>query len=98
MKTIWKFQIPLADEFVLNMPMGAQILSAQSQDLSAGDEDWGAAMFLWALVNPDAAPAERKFKLLSTGNPPTICLPVDTYIATVPLNGLVWHLFESGAE
>lgn len=81
--TIWKYQIQIVDSFALKMPKGATILCFQMQD------GWPQ---IWATVDPDAEPEERRFAVVGTGNP----MPaVRDYIGTVQVGRFVWHLFEA---
>lgn len=84
-KTIFKYHVPIEDEFTIKMPAHAQILCVQTQ----GDQGK-----IWALVNPEFAQEERNFRLLGTGH------PFDDeklqYVGSFQQRGgaLVWHLFE----
>ena len=85
MKTVYKYPVPVADAVRLNMPVGAKILTVQSQNDTPT---------LWALVDPDAPLESRVFRVIGTGH------PVEdgdlTYIGTAQQFGgsLVWHIFE----
>lgn len=88
MKTIWKYQLETTDCQSIEMPKGAQILTAQFQ---------GSFFCLWVLVNSLNVPEKRFIEIFGTGNP----IPQDIglgrkYIATAqqPLMPLVWHVFE----
>jgi hypothetical protein len=88
MLTIWKYTIPVADDFSLSMPAGASPLSIQVQY----DEPQ-----LWALVDPDETVfQEIKFRLAGTGHPINIPEMDLSFIGTFQLDGgsLVFHLFE----
>lgn len=85
-ETIWKFTLPLKNEVVLDMPLGARILSVQEQD---------GEVRLWAIVVPKAATERRHFRIFGTGH------PVDhaerlAYLGTVQDAAfrVVWHVFE----
>ena len=62
MKTIYKYPIVLDLErpIVVSMPAVAQVVLIDSQHDQA---------FLWAMVNPDSPPVERRFRLIGTGQP-----------------------------
>jgi len=85
MKRIYKYPVPLTDDFTLALPRNAQILTVQMQHEKPQ---------LWALVDPAVSNVERNFIVRGTGH------PVDDegleYINTFQLaNGtLVFHLFE----
>lgn len=85
MKAIWKIPIPIEDVFTLDMPVGAEILSAQTQDNS---------IQLWAMVDPAASGEPRTFRLAGTGHP--LGDHHLEFIGTVQLHGgrIVFHLFE----
>lgn len=86
MRTIWKFQFPVEDEFTLDMPEGAQVLHVREQNMKP---------CLWALVNPDNPAEERHFKLRGTGHPIHEENPLK-YLGTFFLidGGFVGHVFE----
>ncbi|MDP3703094.1 MAG: hypothetical protein Q8R78_01720 [Candidatus Omnitrophota bacterium] len=59
MKTVWKYPIPVAGLFTLEMPAGAEVLSVQIQR--------GNPM-LWTLVETDFPKRERAFRIVGTGH------------------------------
>lgn len=86
--TIWKFPLKMIDDQFVQMPNGAQILTAQCQ---------GEELCLWALVNPKAEKKPRHIEIFGTGHPVPKSMGVDRrYIGTAQQhNGiLVWHVFE----
>jgi len=85
MNTIWKFEVPILDEFTLRMPEGAKVLSV--------GEQWGT-LVLWALVDPTAECVDKRFAVRGTGHP-THDLSAEDYIGTAITGGgsLVWHVF-----
>ena len=85
MKTIYKYPVPL-DEFELELPRGAKILTFQSQNNNPT---------IWALVDPLNKLEKRKFVIRGTGHPIMSNTNNDVYIGTIQTEmGLVWHLFE----
>lgn len=84
---IFKYSIPLKDEFTLMLPKDAEILSFQSQ---LND------LFIWVCVNENAELVKRWFILRGTGHELDIPRIQLNYIDTAQMNGgnLVWHLFE----
>ncbi len=87
--TVWKFSVPVEDEFSLIMPRGAKILHFDTQH---------EAPTLWALVDPSAELADpRRFRFAGTGHRivtregDELC-----YIGTSQMLGgnLAFHLFE----
>lgn len=82
--TIWKFPIPISDEFSIQMPQGAELLFVDAQF----DEG-----YLWARVVPERRKEERFFALRGTGHP----MDMDSkHIGSFIIrNGeFVFHLFE----
>jgi hypothetical protein len=55
---IWKYEIPIKDNFTLEIPKDSKILSFQVQDDSPK---------IWALVEEELEKETREFKLLGTG-------------------------------
>lgn len=88
MLTVFKYGIPMTDNFTLMLPQGAKILSVQEQhDMPQ----------MWCLVDDNAPLSEaRLFRLAGTGHP--IYMPKEKlhYVGTWQSLGgrLVWHLFE----
>ena len=93
MKTIWKYPFTVDDRFSIDMPKGARVLHAQSQNLR---------MHIWALVDTGAEIEKRWFRVYGTGH--EIVQKIEwiddeaevRHIATFPMAGaqLIWHLFE----
>lgn len=86
MQTVYKYEIPIADEFGLVLPCGAQVLSVQVQR----DQPC-----IWALVDPQEHKKRRRlFRFAGTGHP--ISASNLLFIGTFQMdNGaLVFHLFE----
>jgi len=85
MQQIWKYLIPVKDEFSVDMPEGATILAVQMQRNEP---------HIWALVYPANHSETRRFRVFGTGQ------PIDdhnlSYIGTFQILGgdLVFHLFE----
>lgn len=81
MKTIWKFDIPIQDDFSLLIPKGAEILNV---DLQNGEPK------LWALVDSEAPQEEHHFVGKGENN---VNL---RYIGTVVMleGKFVYHVFE----
>jgi hypothetical protein len=83
---IFKYEVPLFENFELEMPIDSKILSFQSQN---------GNLVLWAAVYQNSSLETRVFKLLGTGSDIDMDYVI-SFIGTVQqLNGnLVWHLFE----
>ena len=84
MKRVYKYDIDVLDNFVLELPEDAQILTVQMQ--------YGSPV-IWALIDDDKPLKERKFRLAGTGHPIEENVK---YIGTFQLmdGALVFHLFE----
>ena len=85
MQTIWKFPVPVEDYFEVTMPVGAEVLSVQTQ---------GGIPVMWAVVDSEFDVEVRGFCLRGTGHP----LDGDEgrFVGSFQLLGgsLVYHLFE----
>lgn len=86
MKRILKYPLEITDEQDVEMPAGADLLTAQFQDDS---------LMVWAVVEPDASMSVRRFRIIGTGA--AIEGYPGGYLATAqdPQCGLVWHVFWS---
>lgn len=95
MQTIWKFPVHIRNSFDLDMPVGAEVLTVQTQLI--GDVAQIAYPQIWAIVDPDLPNEVRSFRLRGTGQP--FDGTEGKYIGTFQaLNGqLIWHLFEAKA-
>ncbi len=86
--TIWKYPVYMQDEFSIDMPPGAKILSVQIQ---------GDSPQMWAMVEEESfgRTQRRRFKVVGTGHP--ITEDGLAFIGTFQLRGgsLVFHLFEA---
>ena len=86
MKIIYKYKVPGSNtEFVITLPVGAEILTVQKQGLNIN---------MWVLQTTKSTKfEERKFRVVGTGHPFDENLK---YVGTVQeLEGaLVWHYFE----
>ena len=83
---VWKFPIPVKDEFALEMPRDAELLFVAAQNEQG---------FLWARVITDdrVSIVERRFRLRGTGHE----VDLDSkYVGSFMLRGgaIVFHLFE----
>ena len=85
MKRIYKYGTEIEKHFTIDMPKGAEILSAKLQN---------GKPFMWALVDNDAPLETRKFRLAGTGH--IINNKNLKFIDTLMMHGgtLVLHLFE----
>jgi len=87
---VWKWLLPLEVEFTFDMPVGAEILTVQTQ-FARGPAELGV---LWARVDPNAPTEPRRFQMVGTG---PLELPANaSYLGTYQLGGgsFVAHIFE----
>jgi len=88
MKRIFKYEIPVADHFELELPVGAEVLTFQSQK---------GGFYIWAIIEEGLDIEKRYFRLAGTGHDLTEDYPkIKKYIGTAQIadGGLVFHLFE----
>ena len=87
MRTIWKYEVPILDDFTLDLPLGAKVLCTDMQ--------WNTP-FIWVLVDPEEPTATYRFALRGTGHDAS-GLSADHHIGSFLLHGgaLVFHLFQA---
>lgn len=85
MYAVWKYQVPQVNQFTLEMPENARVLTLQLQ--------YGAPV-LFAAVNTESPLVKRRFGIIATGTSVEFKLP--KYVGTFQLFGgnTVLHLFE----
>ncbi|MCB0526811.1 MAG: hypothetical protein KDC86_20005 [Saprospiraceae bacterium] len=86
-KQVWKYPIGTGGN-ILQMPVGAEILSIQTQFESPQ---------MWVLVDPDAEVVDRHIEVYGTGHEISYDMGVQrVFIGTCQLHGgnLVFHVFE----
>jgi len=85
MKAIWKYELTMGTRQVVEMPVGAKLLTVHRQE---------GIVCLWAIVNTALPTEERIIGVFTTGYP----LPENPkeYIGTAFFNGgeFVVHVFE----
>jgi hypothetical protein len=57
-RIIYKYQMPVLEEFTLELPQNAQIIRMQSEN---------GMFWCWALINTDAPTEKRYFRAFKTG-------------------------------
>jgi hypothetical protein len=104
MKTIYKYPLLFTDTQEIQLPAGAQVLTAQLQSTYGSEQ-----LVLWALVDPlpglgEAGPkraiTRRRIAVVGTGNPMPPSNKAWRYVSTIQLAGqrpLVFHIFEEPA-
>ncbi len=88
-RTIWKFELDATSNQVIELPVGAEILTVQAQK---------GIPCLWALVDPTEANEKRFIEVFGTGHNMQDGMGVSRfYLGTVQLGGgsLVFHVFEN---
>lgn len=87
MTTIYRFDLPVVDEFTLSMPEFSRILCVGER---------GGTGHMWVMLNPELKKVERKFRIIGTGHPIPDSAGLE-YIGTffMASGKLVWHVFES---
>lgn len=88
-KSIYKYQLEVTDTKKIELPVGAEILTVQTQNETP---------CLWALVDPNGIEKEtRIIEVIGNGYPVDYDMGVSRkYISTFQLGGgqLVFHVFE----
>lgn len=86
MKQIFKYSLPVLDEFTVEMMKGAKILCVQAQE--------GVGQ-MWAIVTEYAGKEFRTFKTIGTGHDVEDAeMTMLHYIGTYQSGKFVWHIFE----
>jgi hypothetical protein len=84
---VFKYEIPIADESKIRLPIGAQILSVGQQN---------KGIYLWALVDPgEQRTKQHIFRIAGTGHE-IADMAEWKFIGTVMMydGALVFHVFE----
>ena len=88
MLTIYKYHIPLADTFTLELPTVRCVLTVQEQDEAYRPD----SLCIWAHVDTEAPKRQERLHIVGTGHP--IDFPLETpYIGTVQMGPRLWHVF-----
>lgn len=90
LERIWKYELQLRDLQHVDMPAGAEILSAANQN---------AGLCIWAMVDSERPVQSREIEIIGTGNPISFHEPTGmgihrNFIGTVLMGEFVWHVFE----
>lgn len=88
MTTIYRFDVPVADGFALNIPEFAKVLCVGER---------GGTGHMWVMLDPESTKVvTRKFRVIGTGHPIPDHEKLE-YVGTFFMAGgkLVWHVFES---
>ncbi len=86
--TVWKYDLRVEDELLVEMPRGAELLHVGNQ---SGEID---RFTVWARVTPPPgnANAARRLLVRGTGHP----VGDEPYVGTTFGGPLVWHIFDGG--
>lgn len=98
-RTIWKYELRVTDVQRVPMPIGAKLLTAREQHVSARSEVMAREAdvpMLWALVDPDAIKVDRLIAIVGTGNPAPDENDHAVYVGTAVCGPFVWHIFDGG--
>jgi len=88
MKTIYKYELELTDDPVIEMPFKANVLSVGVQ---------GNKIVVWAEVDTALSKQPRQFYIRGTGHP--LDGTEKRFLGTVLYaGGLVWHVYEGKYE
>jgi len=85
MTTIWKYELEITDEQVIEIPRLSTILSVANQ---------GGKLCLWVEVDPSQRTVARHFLIVGTGHPITVDANLRRFIGSVLIGPFVWHVFE----
>lgn len=81
MKSIYKYQLAVADETVLTL--SGKVLSVGVQ---------GGEIMVWAVHDDDVLPRAVRINVMGTGHP-FVDAPESSFVGTVFLGSLVFHVF-----
>lgn len=85
MRSVWKYPLRVADTQVVDLPTGAEPLAVQAQD---------GSLVLWAAVDTDIKEvAPVRLCVFGTGEQIEEDWLSLEHLATVQMDGLVWHVF-----
>jgi hypothetical protein len=89
-KAVWKYPVPIQDQFVIVMAKGAKPLCVQLQKDTPT---------MWTEVDPYGTASNQMFKLLGTGHIRELA-DTDKYVGTFQLldGDLVFHLYHCGEQ
>lgn len=97
-RRVYRYPLTIVDEQVVSMPEGATILSVARREgqrdvvVGVGSHE---PVEMWALVDPDAPPRDRRIRIAGIGHPLTDTDAL-THLGTVQIahGQLVFHVFE----
>lgn len=84
MRTIYKYEIDLANEVTIELPVGAEVVKF--------DKNPGTVQLcIWCIIDDTQPLKAKKFAIRGTGTPIESNL---WYLHTTIVGSFVWHLFE----
>ena len=84
MKTVFKFEFPVNDEVLIQMPADAKIVHVGRQQPNH--------ICLWAIVDTDKTAVNRQFSIRGTGQPLGRASDCE-HLGSVFDGPFVWHVF-----
>ncbi len=84
MKTIYKYRLKLVDLQIIEMHVGAEILSAGL--------DVDSVLCVWTAQDTSQPTVSRRIAIVGTGNPLSDAM---MFIGSVTQGSYVWHVFEA---
>lgn len=85
-KKVFKYELPFLDYATINLPVGAQVLSAGNQK---------ETLNIWVLVDIDETEVEiRQFRIAGTGHPLVEEYPIFINTVSFAQGNLIFHIFE----
>lgn len=92
---IWKYEIEIRDDYVIDIPAHAEILHLGVQSKGFIEEIKDERAYIWVKVNPYNKGEKRHFKVCGTGHPIEEDNENLVFIGTFQFNnGFVGHVFE----
>lgn len=83
-ESIWKYELPIEDQFVLQLPVDSKVLSLQMQN---------GIPCIWVRVNTKAiGTLPQYFHWFGTGQP--LNSGAVNFIGTIQMDTMVFHLFQ----
>lgn len=85
-RRIYKYHLDIADTQTIEVPAGAEFLTAQMQR---------GQLYVWAIVDTDRLFEKEYFVIVGTGHPMPEKPKLLQFIATVQQEVFVWHVFRA---
>lgn len=98
MRAVWKYELPLDRNILLNMPQHAELVAVHNQRTQvAGDTGWRDENVptVWALVDTARPMVTRRLYVVGTGHEAPEPFEAK-YVGTAVCGAYVWHVFDGG--